>query len=236
MQRVDVAGGGRIVREFQHVVGHVVRVDAVAPDQFVQRRQGGGQLRAGHDLGFVERHERMRAARIRAVVEAQVLGHAVGVAVHLPAGGAVHPRRLAEDLGEALAGPVHLGARPFLVGLADAVLPAHVIPGVHAHLEAGIAHRPHHVRAALADIGAGQQCAVHQGQEAVVRQHRGALHLAREALAEHALDGAPGVVGAQAEQEGRPGTVAAQGVEQARHAVAGAAIGVDVHFEGELHG
>ena len=60
-----------------------------------------------------------------------------GVLVHLPAGGAVGLRIGREDVGEAIAGALHLGARPGRVRRGDAVLPADVVPRVDAGLEAG---------------------------------------------------------------------------------------------------
>ena len=58
---------------------------------------------------------------------------------------------------------VHVG-----VGGRDAVLPVHVIPAVHADLEAVVAHRAHVIGGAPADVGARQQRAVQQRAPAVV--------------------------------------------------------------------
>jgi len=70
------------------------------------------------------------------------------------------------------------------------------------------------VAAASADIRPRQQGAIEQGGEAVMRYHRGALTLAKEALAEYAFDGAAGVIGAEAEQESAAGLMLLQQVDQ----------------------
>ncbi len=57
-----------------------------------------------------------------------------------------------------------------------------------------------------------------------------------EAGTEHALDRAPGVVGAKRKKEGRLRIIALQCFDQPRHAFAGAAIGINVNLEGELFG
>jgi len=104
-----------------------------------------------------------------------------------------------------------------------------------AGFEPGIANGAHHVRAAAPDVGPRQQCSVQQRTQTVMRQHAGALDLAEEARAEHPLDRAPGVIRTQAPQERRPRAVAAELVDERRHAFAGAAKRIDVHFEGEQH-
>ena len=111
MQREDVAGsGGCLVRSRDaprpHCRGH-----AVEADQLVQRGQRGGQLRAGDDFGAIDRDEGVRAARVRAVVEAHALGQAQRVHVHLPAGGAVHLAGPTEDLSKRSQASSHLPRR-----------------------------------------------------------------------------------------------------------------------------
>ena len=87
VQGIDMPGFLGSLRQVQKVLRHIFHGDAVAPDEFIQRRQGGGQLRAGDDLGLPGRDEGMGAARVGAVVETQMLGLAQGVAVGLPTGG-----------------------------------------------------------------------------------------------------------------------------------------------------
>src|SRR5262249_2367579 len=89
--------------------------------------------------------------------------------------------------------------------------------------------------AAPPDVGPGQQRAVEQGAQAVVRQHRGARHLGEEPAPEGALDRSPGVVRSQAEEERRARAVLLEQLNEPRHALARPVVGVDVDLERELH-
>ena len=62
------------------------------------------------------------------------------MAVQLPAGGAPGFCVRLENLPEALAGASHLALGPIGIAPHDEVLPAHVVPAVHADLIAGVAH------------------------------------------------------------------------------------------------
>jgi hypothetical protein len=173
----------------------------------------------------------VRSSRVGCIAEAHALGEAERVDVGLPAGRTPGQRPFAEDLGVAVAGERHLALRPRLVGLGDAILPADVIPGVHAALEARIAGLQHRAASAHADVGPGQQRAVEQRAQPVVLEHRGARHLSHESAPEHPTQGAAGVVGPEAEQEGGARLLATQQFDQSRHALEGAAKGVDVDLE-----
>ena len=111
VQREHLVGRRRLARALEQVRRDVVLRDVVDADQLVERRQRRRELRAADRLGVPDRQVRMRAAAVRAVVEAEALREAQRVHVHLPAGGAVRARRLAEDLGVALARAVHLVVR-----------------------------------------------------------------------------------------------------------------------------
>ena len=80
----------------------ILKRDAVAVHQFIKRRQGRRQLRTGNNLGLPGRDERMRAARIRAVLETQLLHQPQRMPVHLPACRRMGLRRLAEYPGIAV--------------------------------------------------------------------------------------------------------------------------------------
>ena len=189
---------------------------------------------AGNGLAArVDRLERPRAAAVRRVVEAELALERVGGLVHLPARGPVGARRRAEHLGVALDRLAHLLAGPGGARERDVVLPADVVPGVDAGLEAVAAHRAHQRRLARADVRAGQQRAVEQRADSVVLDHRGARHLLQEPAPEHAPDRASGVVGPEAEQEGGSRCVALEQPQQWRDPLARAAPGVDVDLQRE---
>jgi hypothetical protein len=68
-----------------------------------------------------------------------------------------------------------------------------------------------------------------------VLDHRGAAHLGKEAGPEDAAQRAPGMVGAEAEEEGGAGAVLLQQLGQPRHAFLSAAQRVDIDLDSELH-
>jgi len=113
--------------------------------------------------------------------------------------------RTAEDAAEGAHRPLKLAPRPLGARLRHAVLPAHVVVAVHADLEAGIAHRAHHITRTRPDVRPGQQRAVEERAPAVVLEHRGATHLAQESRPERALQRPAGVIGSDAEIEGCTG-------------------------------
>ena len=214
---------------------HAAQVGAA--DQLIERRQGGRQLRNRGRAVVEQRHKRPGTARIGGITEAELALQGRYVTVGLPSGRAVHERRPAEDLHELITGEGQLAACPRLTRPGDAILPAHVIPGVHADLEPALRNVLQLRGAAPADVRARQEHSVQQRLQAVVLQHRGALHLAEEAAAQDALDRSAGVIGAEAEEEGRRHAQALQQVREARRAFARAAIGVDVDLEGnQRHG
>ncbi len=86
-------------------------------------------------------------------------------------------------------------------------------------------------RQRLPMCGPGKQHAVHQGLQPVVLHDRGSLHLAHESGPEHALDRAPGVIGADTEEKRRPRADPSQHLCQPWHTFACAPIGVDVDLE-----
>ncbi|MNT78436.1 hypothetical protein D3C72_2176740 [compost metagenome] len=102
-----------------------------------------------------------------------------------------------------------------------------------AALETGIAHGAQLRRALLADIGSRQQGAVHQCFQAVVLDYRRARYLAEKAGPQGAPQGPARMVGAQREQKGGLGLVRGQHAHQIAHAFTGAAIGIDVDFQGQ---
>jgi len=74
--------------------------------------------------------------------------------IHLPAGSAVYPGGFAKDLRVTLGGELQLTLGPARVGVADAILPADMVPAVDARLEAGFADAAQDSGAAAADIRA----------------------------------------------------------------------------------
>src|SRR5258706_10552684 len=163
------------------------------------------------------------------------LGRAQRVQIRLPARRAVGSRGLPEDLLEALAREEHLALGPPGVRPGNAVLPFHVIPGVDADFETGVPHLAHHAGAAAPDVGTGEERSVEQRRQSVVRQNRGARCLADEAAAEDALDRAARVIRPEAEEKSGAGAVLVQQLDQARYPSSGAAVGIDVDFESQLH-
>src|SRR5437763_17127610 len=120
----------------------------------------------------------MRAARIRGIGEA--LLEARGVSVGLPACRAPSFRLGAKHLAKTRTGELHLALGPRRVSARDEVLPFHVVPAMDADLESRIAHAAHDLRAARADVRAGQERSIEQGLDAVMLHHRGAVHLGEE--------------------------------------------------------
>src|SRR6185503_153632 len=153
----------------------------------------------GDNLALVDRHERPAAARVGAVTETEPLREPVGMAIHLPARGAMDSRLLAEDFLEALAGKIHLPACPLRIGLGDLVLPQHVIPGMDAGFKAHIPGVAHDTGALASDIRRRQQGAVQQGFDPIVAQYGSPAHLAQEAGSKYTGDRAAGVIGAEGE-------------------------------------
>src|ERR1700746_49265 len=92
----------------------------------------------------------------------------------------------------------------------DTILPGDVVPGMQTDVEAVVANATHDVARAAADVGPGKERSIQERPHPVVADDRGSLHLAQKAWAEHALDGAAGVVGPDAEQERRRRIVPAQ--------------------------
>src|SRR5262245_66664357 len=107
---------------------------------------------------------------------------------------------------------------------------------MHADLEPGAAHADERRRAPRADVGPGQQRTVEERAQAVVLDHRRARHLPHEAAPEDATDRAAGVIRSEAEEERRVRAVALQEPDDARHALARAAVGVDVCRQRALRG
>src|SRR3954467_4061612 len=106
----------------------------------------------------------MRAARIRGIGEA--LLEARGVSVGLPACRAPGFRIGAKHLAKARTGELHLALGPRRVPARDEVLPLDVVPAMDADLEACIAHPAHDLRAARADVRAGQEGSIEEGLDA----------------------------------------------------------------------
>src|SRR5436190_13256962 len=148
--------------------------------------------------------------------------------VQLPAGGAPGARRLAEYVLETPRGAFHLALGPAGVAPHHKILPAHMVPAVHADLEAAAAHRAHDIRAAAADIGPGQQRAVKQRAHTVMLEHRGAAYFRKEPRPEDAAHGAAGMVGSEAEEKGAAGAMLLQQLGEPRYALLRTAIGIDV--------
>ncbi len=144
-------------------------------------------------------------------------------------------RRFLEDLGIALACELHLSAGPRVAGGGHAVLPFGVIPGMDADFKAFVAYMAHHIARTRSNVGTRQQRAVEQGAHAVVLHDGGSLHLADEAGAENAPDGAAGMIRPQAEQKGRADAVTAQHFDEVGHAFARATQCVDVDLECKNH-
>ena len=142
-------------------------------------------------------------------------------------------RRPAEHVDEAVERELHLPNGPRRVPMANLVLPEDVVPGMHAALVTGAQRQSHRLRRDLADVGAWQKQAVHQGAQAVVGDDRGAGNLAQEARPKGTPQRPARVIGPQAEQEGGADVGALEQAKQPGHALLRAAQRVDVDLEGD---
>src|SRR6267142_3569554 len=180
------------------------------PDQFVESRQRGGELRAAYALPVPERQEGLDAARVRGVYVAGMVLETRRMPVGLPAGCSPGSGNFPENRFETLAGEPHLALGPDGIAAGDVVLPAHVVPAVDADLETRVARRAHRVRALAADVRPRQERAVEEGADAVVFQDRRPFDLREEPWAKNAAQRAAGVVRPEAEEERGAGAVAFQ--------------------------
>src|SRR6516165_4869594 len=106
-----------------------------------------------------------------------------------------------------------------------------MIPGMHTDLEAAACDLLHFAAATTADVRAGEQHSVQQRLQAVVLEHRGALHLAEEPAAERAPDRPPGVIRSEAEEKGGVDAQPPEQIRETYRALAGAAVGVHIDLE-----
>src|SRR4029077_17372654 len=114
-----------------------------------------------------QRHKRPGTARIGGVAEAELALEGRDVTVGLPPGRAVREWCPAEDFRELITGEGKLAACPRLARPGHAVLPAHVIPGVHADLDPAPCNVLQLRAAAAADVRARKQDPVEQRLQAV---------------------------------------------------------------------
>ena len=115
-----------------------------------------------------------------------------------------------------------------------AVLPAHVIVGMQAHLEAGIVHPAHVGPGFAADVRARQQHAVHQGLRArSASGPRCAPPSARSPCGTPAQR-APRVVGPDRKIKRRADAVLLEQRREPRHALARAAQRIDIDLEADV--
>ena len=156
----------RATERYAEVFGHAPTVHGAAGWQMNDMAYGieaelgytvASDTRGHSPFMPIDRHEGRSAARVRGQRVAQLQLDAIGRFVHLPAGGAVQRGALAEDLGITFGGPGQLTPGPVFAGAGHAVLPAHMVPGVHAGLETRARHAAQRVGFAAADVGAGQQ-------------------------------------------------------------------------------
>jgi DNA-binding transcriptional MocR family regulator len=101
--------------------------------------------------------------------------------------------------------------------------------------ETWLAGPAQHVGAATSDIRAGKKRSIQQRLQLIVLEHRGARHLRKKTGAKHPAQGAPGVVGTEAEEEGAARAMPAQQLDQARNPVPRAAERVDVDLYRQQH-
>ena len=174
-------------------------------------------------------------ARIGGVVEARALLDPGGVRVDLPAGRASVLGALAEDRLEALARAPHLALGPGRVARGDVVLPAHVVPAVHADLEAGVAHRAQRRRRSAGRCpGPAAACRRAACAARSARAPRCAAPC-RKARPEHARIARPVWSGPRLNRKVAPAPWRLSRLDQPRHAFARAAQGVDVDLQRQLH-
>ena len=114
--------------------------------------------------------------------------------VHLPARRTVYLWRGREHRCEALKCEAHLPLGPGRVAMGDEVLPRDVIVTMHANFKTGVTHAAHFIAGVPTNIRPGEQGAVEQRAKPVVFKHIGSRNLAQEPRAEHAADGAAGVI------------------------------------------
>src|SRR5438067_1098976 len=237
VQREHMIARERAGGHGEQMVDGLYAAQVRAADELIERRQGRWQLRDRRRALIARRPKWPGAAGVGGITEAELALESRHVVIDLPAGCAVHDGRAVEDLRELIAGERELAPGPPLARPAHPVLPAHVIEAVHAHLEAAARDILKLCAAPAADVRPGKQHAVEQRLQTVVPHHGSALDLAEEAAAEDTPDGAPGVVGAQAEEKGRRHAEPPGAIREPRRTLACAPISVDVDLEGDqCHG
>src|SRR4029077_482737 len=146
-------------------------------------------------------------------------------------------RRSPENLPELIARERQLAPSPRFARPCDTILPAHVIPGVHADLEPATRDLLHLEAATAADARTGKQHSIEQGLQSVVLEHGGALHLAEKPAAECAPDRTPGVIGPEAEEKSGAHTKTLEDGGEVHGALARAAVRIHIDLErDERHG
>jgi hypothetical protein len=215
------------VREPRHVEG------------LVPRGERGGNFEGAEDVALGCREEWQPATRIRRVEQIEPVLHQE------------RQRRRVPAWRRGCPGPVPKNPREFIVcaavvqfdpGLAHAVqpvVPAHVVPPVHAHLMAGIAHGANQRGEPPANLRRRQQRAGERCPGPIEREGVRAQHLAQKPLArEDAEDGAPGIVGAQREEERRANGMPVEEAQESGQPVARALerVTVDLERQASLRG
>ena len=192
-------------------------------EDFVQRRQGGRDLRAGDDLAVNDRDVGMAAATVAGIAQAQTLRQAQGVAPGQPAGSGVCLRLVGEQFGVAGAGAEEVVLGPLDVVLTDLAFPEDAVPAVDAGFETGGSHAAQNFRAGFSDLGRWPVAAVKPRLEGVVAGWGLAVFAAA-------------VIGTEGEEKRGVGLLAQELVAECRNTVPGAGVGIDVDLEGDaLH-
>jgi hypothetical protein len=154
------------------------------------------------------------------------------VALASQAGRGHGARRAGEDALEGLEGARELAAHRRLVELREVILPAPVVPGVHADLVALVRDAPHQVGEGRGHGSRRQQRAGEDRPPAVQARGAGGEHLLQEAALPHDVEHRlAGVVRTEGQEEGGAPARCAQRVQQGRHAVAHPVVRVDVDLE-----
>jgi len=107
---------------------------------------------------------------------------------------------------------------------------------VDADLEAGIAHRAHRGGVAPADVRRGQQRAVEQRPHAVNLHDTRPRNFLEETRPQHAGDRPAGLIRSERKKETRGRAHFLAIGHEIRHALASAAVGIDINFERKANG
>ena len=236
MQREDMRA--RRIRLHQ---AQIVRDDCVVrifrpPHQLIEGRQRARNLQRVERLSADAREERRPAPRVARIEQIRLIVDFPALRIALPARRASRSRFEAKNPQKFRPRRDQLCAHfrerhPFQI-----VLPAVVIVTVDANLVARIAHAPHHVGIPPPNMRRREQRAVEQRAQSINLHDTRTTHFLEKTGPKHAADRPPRLIRPQRKQETRRRPNLRQIGHEIRHALARAAVGININFEDKTHG